>query len=57
MITRFQSLLSIPTFAPAAGRMSFVFGLKGPSLAVDTACSSSIVGAHMSRTAIVNGRD
>jgi len=37
--------------------MSFVFGLKGPSLAVDTACSSSIVGAHMSRTAIVNGRD
>jgi acyl transferase domain-containing protein len=31
----------------AAGRLSFMFGLKGPSLAVDTACSSSIVSAHM----------
>jgi acyl transferase domain-containing protein len=35
--------------------MSFVFGLKGPSLAVDTACSSSIVSAHMSHTAIASG--
>jgi acyl transferase domain-containing protein len=35
--------------------MSFVFGLKGPSLAVDTACSASIVSAHMSRTAIASG--
>ena len=39
----------------AAGRLSFVFGLKGPSLAVDTACSSSIVSAHMGRTAIASG--
>jgi 3-oxoacyl-(acyl-carrier-protein) synthase len=39
----------------AAGRLSFVFGLKGPSLSVDAACSSSIVSAHMSRTAIASG--
>jgi acyl transferase domain-containing protein len=39
----------------AAGRLSFVFGLKGPSLAVDTACSSSIVSTHMSRSAIASG--
>lgn len=31
----------------AAGRLSFTFGLKGPSVAVDTACSSSLVGTHM----------
>jgi len=31
----------------AAGRMSFMFALKGPSMTVDTACSSSLVSAHM----------
>ena len=30
----------------AAGRLSYVFGLRGPSLAIDTACSSSIVSTH-----------
>ena len=30
----------------AAGRLSFVFGLKGASVAVDTACSSSLVALH-----------
>lgn len=31
----------------AAGRLSFMFGLKGPSVSIDTACSSSLVGMHM----------
>jgi len=32
----------------AAGRLSFAFDWRGPSLSVDTACSSSLVGTHLS---------
>ena len=31
----------------AAGRVSFMLGVSGPSLAVDTACSSSLVAVHL----------
>lgn len=34
-----------------AGRLSYTFGMAGPSLAVDTACSSSLVATH----AAING--
>ena len=31
----------------AAGRLSYFYGLKGPSMAIDTACSSSGVAIHL----------
>lgn len=39
----------------AANRLSFTYGLQGPSLALDTACSSSLVATHLACQSIRNG--
>ncbi|MEV6773930.1 amino acid adenylation domain-containing protein [Nocardia sp. NPDC051030] len=39
----------------ASGRVSYVLGLRGPSLTIDTACSSSLVAVHTAMKALRNG--
>ncbi|HVR08910.1 MAG TPA: beta-ketoacyl synthase N-terminal-like domain-containing protein, partial [Thermoanaerobaculia bacterium] len=42
-------------FSFAAGRLSYLLGLHGPSVAVDTACSSSLVAIHLACQALRAG--
>jgi acyl transferase domain-containing protein/NADPH:quinone reductase-like Zn-dependent oxidoreductase/surfactin synthase thioesterase subunit/NAD(P)-dependent dehydrogenase (short-subunit alcohol dehydrogenase family) len=39
----------------AAGRISHLFGLRGPSMAIDTACSSSLVSIHLACQSLRSG--
>ena len=39
----------------AAGRLSYFFDLKGPSLVVDTSCSSSLMAVHLACKGLTGG--
>jgi phthiocerol/phenolphthiocerol synthesis type-I polyketide synthase C len=42
-------------FSIAANRLSYLFDLRGPSLAVDTACSSSLVSVYQACQSLARG--
>lgn len=43
------------TLSMAAGRLSYILGFTGPSMAVDTACSSSLVAIHLACQSLRQG--
>lgn len=43
------------TSSIAANRISYIFDLRGPSLAIDTACSSSLIAFHQACRSILSG--
>ncbi|UCH49735.1 MAG: SDR family NAD(P)-dependent oxidoreductase [Betaproteobacteria bacterium] len=49
------AVLASSSYWAIANRVSFFFGLTGPSLAVDTACSSSLTAIHLACESLKRG--
>jgi acyl transferase domain-containing protein/thioesterase domain-containing protein/SAM-dependent methyltransferase len=47
--------MPVSSFASIANRVSYLFDLRGPSLAVDTMCSSSLTAIHLACAALRRG--
>lgn len=52
-LTAYSATGTCPSIA--ANRISYLFNLRGPSIALDTACSSSLVSVHLACQSLLRG--